>query len=210
MHADKTLIMLFHGIGASSAQLIPLASSYQSSLPEARVVVPDAPFRHQYGREWFSIHGDPLAPDRICRARKAFDATVTEIITREGFENSLDRVAFVGVSQGAIVSLDAVASGRWQVGSLVSFAGLLPPFRVTGGSNRTPVLLVHGDDDRTIPAFASTMAAGELRAAGYQVELDIQPHVGHTISPAGASRALAFLLRTLSQKPVTAPKVSAA
>lgn len=201
MH-DKSLIIFFHGIGASSAQLMPLANSYQDSLPDARLVVPDAPFRHQYGREWFSIHGDPLAPDRICRARKAFDATVNEIVMREGFEKSLNRVAFVGVSQGAIVSLDAVASGRWQVRALVSFAGLLPPVTVSAKSNRTSVLLVHGEDDRTIPAFASSTAAGQLRAAGFHVELELQPTVGHTISPKGADRALTFLQKTLS--PITA------
>lgn len=210
MHSDKSLIIFFHGIGASSAQLMPLASSYQDSLQHARLVVPEAPFRHQYGREWFSVHGDPLAPDRICRARKAFDATVNEIIIREGFENSLDRVAFVGVSQGAIVSLDAIASGRWQVGSLVSFAGLLPPVRVSAKSNRTPVLLVHGEDDRTIPAFASSIASGELRAAGFQVELEIEPSVGHTISPRGADRALSFLRKTLTRKPETISGASAA
>ena len=38
---------------------------------------------------------------------------------------ALVRIAFVGVSQGAIVALDAVASGRWKVGARVSFAGLL-------------------------------------------------------------------------------------
>jgi phospholipase/carboxylesterase len=209
MH-DKSLIIFFHGIGASSAQLMPLAKSYQDSLLDARLVVPDAPFRHQYGREWFSIHGDPLAPDRICRARKAFDATVSEIVMREGFEKALHRVAFVGVSQGAIVSLDAVASGRWPVGSLVSFAGLLPPVTVSTESNRTPVLLVHGEDDRTIPAFASSIAARELRVAGFQVELEIQPTVGHTISPNGAERALTFLQKTISWKPATSPHVSVA
>ena len=207
MH-DKSLIIFFHGIGASSAQLKPLANSYRGSLPDARLVVPDAPFRHQHGREWFSIHGDPLAPDRICRARKAFDATVSEIVMREGFNQALDRVAFVGVSQGAIMSLDAVASGRWHVGTLVSFAGLLPPVTVSNQSNRTPVLLVHGEDDQTIPAFASSIAAGQLSAAGFQVELELQPAVGHTISPTGADRALAFLKKTLSPKPAALPSVS--
>ena len=209
MH-DKSLIIFFHGIGASSAQLKPLANSYRASLPDAWLVVPDAPFRHQYGREWFSIQGDPLAPDRICRARKAFDATVSEIVIREGFNQALDRVAFVGVSQGAIVSLDAVASGRWQVGSLVSFAGLLPLVTVSTESNRTPVLLVHGEDDRTIPTFASSIAAGQLSAAGFQVELELQPTVGHTISPKGADRALIFLQKSLSPKPATLPNVSVA
>lgn len=175
------------------------------------MVVPNAPFRHRYGYEWFSVEGNPLAPDRIESARHAFDHTVKEILVREGFEKSLDRVAFVGVSQGAIVSLDAVASGRWQVGAVVSFAGLLPPVPVSDLSNRTPALLVYGQDDHTIPPLASTLAASQLRAAGFQVELGILPSVGHMISPGGAERALRFLQSTVGlQKPLPVSKVSAA
>ncbi|MDM9627785.1 hypothetical protein QTL95_17985 [Rhizobium sp. S152] len=62
----------------------------------------------------------------------------------------------MGVSQDAIVALDAVASGRWKVGPLVSSAGLLPPRTVSSESEDTPVLLLHGHD---YPAAASTLAA---------------------------------------------------
>lgn len=48
------------------------------------------------------------------------------------------------------------------------------------------MLLVHGAEDRTIPSVASTIAAGQLRGAGFSVELDIEPRIGHTISTAGA------------------------
>jgi len=51
--------------------------------------------------------------------------------------NAHDRIAFVGVSQGAIVALDAVGSGRWRIGALVSFAGLLPPQIVSNASSAT-------------------------------------------------------------------------
>jgi len=207
MNTNKSLIIFFHGIGASAAQLMPLVDSYQHVLPRTQLVVPNAPFRHRYGHEWFSIGGNPLAPAEIQRARTAFDATVNEIVVREGFENALDRVAFVGVSQGAIVSLDAVVSGRWQIGALVSFAGLLPPVTNSSGARRTPVLLVHGQEDRTIPSLASTIAAGQLRAAGLPVELELLPSIGHTISPGGADRALRFLQKTLG---LCSPDVTAA
>ena len=211
MYPDKSLVLLFHGIGASAAQLAPLVASYQTSMSGARLVVPNAPFRHRYGYEWFSVEGNPLAPDRIQSARGAFDHTVKEIVVREGFENTLDRVAFVGVSQGAIVSLDAVASGRWQVGAVVSFAGLLPPVPVSPISNRTPALLVHGQDDQTIPPLASTLAASQVRTAGFQVELEILASVGHTISPGGADRAMRFLQNTVGRpKPLPIPKASVA
>lgn len=198
MHGKNSLIVFFHGIGASAAQLMPLVNAYAGALPDTRLVVPDAPFRHRYGHEWFSIEGNPLSRDRIETARTVFDRTVTDIIDQEGFGNAHDRVAFVGVSQGAIVSLDAVASGRWQIGGLVAFAGLLPPMPVSPRSNKTPVLLVHGGEDLTIPALASTIARGQLQAAGFEVELDVLRGVGHTISPAGAERALDFLKKTIA------------
>ena len=51
------------------------------------------------------------------------------------------------------------------------------------------------EHDRTIPSMASTVAAEQLKAAGFQVEIDIEPRVGHTISLSGANKALQFLRR---------------
>jgi phospholipase/carboxylesterase len=195
--AQGNLIIFFHGIGASGAQLMPLATSWRSALPDSRFATPDAPFTHWRGHQWFRIDGNPLAAENIRSARDGFDRTVSDIIREQGFEQTHDLIAFVGVSQGAVVALDAVASGRWQVGGLVSFAGLLPPMQISSKSNRTPVLLLHGKDDRTIPAVASTMAANQLGAAGFLVEIEILSAVGHTVSPGGAESALRFLQKSL-------------
>jgi len=40
--------------------------------------------------------------------------------------------------------------------------------------------------------MASSLAAAQLKAAGFEVELDIEPAVGHTISSTVAQKALAF------------------
>src|SRR3954470_12594786 len=127
----KSLVVFLHGIGASGAQLMPLASSWRTSLSHTRFAAPDAPFKQRYGHEWFSVDGAQLQPGRIQAVRDAFDRTVADVVRKEGFDDAHDRIAFVGLSQGAIVGLDAVASGRWQVGALVSFAGLLPPTPVS-------------------------------------------------------------------------------
>jgi phospholipase/carboxylesterase len=195
---EKSLVIFLHGIGASGAQLMPLASSWRSRLPTARFVAPDAPMHHRYGHQWFSTEGNPLDPARILAARDAFDAVIGDVVRREGFDDAYDRVALVGVSQGAIVALDAVASGRWQVGALVSFAGLLPPHPVSPVSKDTAILLVHGQNDMTIPPMASDLAAAQFRAAGFKVELEMEAGVGHTISPSGANKALTFLKDVLA------------
>jgi phospholipase/carboxylesterase len=198
MSAQDHLIIFFHGIGASGAQLMPLATAWRAALPNTRFAAPDAPFAHWRGHQWFHVEGNPLSHENIQSARLGFDKTVSDILRKEGFGDAHHRVAFVGVSQGAIVALDAVASGRWQVKALVSYSGLLPPMQVSTTSIETPVLLVHGKDDRTIPSMASTMAANQLRAAGFTAELDLLPAVGHTISSGGAERGLRFLQKHLS------------
>jgi phospholipase/carboxylesterase len=196
--AASHLIICLHGIGASGAQMRPIADSWRRHLPDATFVTPDAPLKNSYGgHQWFKVDGMQLDPVLIREARDAFDKTIEDVVRREGFDAKTCSIALVGVSQGAIVALDAVASGRWKVGALVAFSGLLPPTTVSRSGNQTPVLLIHGANDRTIPSMASTVAAGQLKAAGFQVEIDIEPKVGHTISVKGANKALQFLRRTL-------------
>jgi phospholipase/carboxylesterase len=170
-----------------------IGDSWKATLPDTEFVAPDAPFAHRSGgRQWFAVDGQVMRPDRIQAAREAFDELVSGIVKREGFEGGLDRVAFVGVSQGAIMALDAVATGRWKVGALVSFAGLLP-LPPSSSSRKTPILLMHGGADRTIPSAASVAAKGQLEAAGYDVTLKTYPDVGHTISSEEAREAARFL-----------------
>ncbi len=174
-----------------------IGNSWTSVLPDTEFVSPDAPFAsNSRGREWFVVDDQVMRPDRIEAARRAFDDLVSGIVKREGFENDLKDVAFVGVSQGAVVALDAVATGRWKIGALVSFAGLLP-FPPTSISKDTAILLMHGDADSRIPSIASVTAQAQLQAAGYDVTYRLFPGVGHTISSEEAEQAGSFLRERL-------------
>jgi phospholipase/carboxylesterase len=188
------LVIFLHGIGGSGSVMATIGGSWKSSLTDTRFIAPNAPFAHRSGgHQWFGVDDQVLRPDRIQAARHSFDELISSIVKREGFEHDLDKVAFVGVSQGAIMGLDAVASGRWRIGALVSFAGLLPlpPKPVFGKA--TPVLLLHGSADQTIPAASSGAAAAQLKSAGYEVAVKVFPGVGHTISSGEAQEALDFL-----------------
>lgn len=63
--------------------------------------------------------------------------------------------------------------------------------------SRRGILLFHDQDDRTIPAVASMLAASQPRAAGFAIDLDLLSSVGHTISAVGAQFALQFLERAI-------------
>lgn len=173
--------------------MMPAVGPWRQVLQNTRFVAPDAPFPSANGgHQWFRADGQELRPDHIAFVREAFDRLIEGIVTREGFDDALDKVAFVGVSQGSIMALDAVASGRWKVGAVVTFAALLP-LRPIPTENAVAILMIHGQNDLRIPAAASKAAAGQLRAAGFEVELEILPGVGHTVSSHGAAKALAFL-----------------
>lgn len=85
-------------------------------------------------------------------------------------------------------------------------SGSKPPASVSGvaRSSRPELLFICSVGFNLAPAFegrralaASTLAAAQLGAAGFDVELAIEPYVGNTISSAGAQAALTFLKKSL-------------
>ncbi len=197
--ASPILVVLLHGVGSSGDSLASVGKRLASSLPGATIVAPNAPHASSFGNgyQWFSTAGVTAEnrPARIAAARPGFDATLSEIIEENGVAGRLDRVALVGFSQGTIMSLDAIVSGRWPVGAVVGFSGRLAAPEPLTPNGPTPILLIHGTDDAVIPVQETEQAAGKLAALGLSVETRIEPGLGHTISGAGAAYAGEFLAK---------------
>jgi phospholipase/carboxylesterase len=195
-----SLVIFLHGVGSSGSNLAGLAEAWSSTLTETEFAYPDAPFPSSFGLgyQWFSVAGvtEENRPARVGAARAAFDAVLTEIIARHGFQDRLHRVALVGFSQGTIMALDAVASGRWTFGAVLGFSGRLAspePLSPTA----TPILLIHGTADPVIPASESKKAAERLIALGRPVDTWVEPNLGHSISREGMLRGGRFLAGAL-------------
>jgi phospholipase/carboxylesterase len=205
--ANDSLVVLLHGVGATGADLAPLAAPLSAFLPSAAFVAPDGPAPFDGGgptRQWFSVAG--ISPgnrgQRVAQAREAFDRVVSAALAERGFAGRLDRVAFFGFSQGAIMALDAIAGGRWPVAAVVAASGRLPgPADPHSAAAATPALLLHGEADGTVPAEESRRAATLLRAAGFTVETRFFAQLGHSISGEGVEAAGTFLARALASAP---------
>jgi phospholipase/carboxylesterase len=206
MAEPRRLVILLHGVGANGANLAPLGEVWKSVLPETTFVAPDAPapFDHGPGRQWFSVNGVTPAnrPQRIVEARRGFDQTIAAILKRYELFDKLHKVALVGFSQGSIMALDAVASGRWPVAAVVAFSGRLASLEPWTPALATPVLLIHGDQDEVIPCAESVRAAKVLKTLGMKAECRILPGVDHTISTEGADIAQRFLAATFGLHPL--------
>lgn len=201
---SEALVVFLHGVGASGADLAPLADGLRPFLPSAAFASPDAPERFDGGgpaRQWFSVTGVTQATrsQRVENARIAFDRVVGNEIDKRGFAGRLDRVAFFGFSQGAIMALDAVASGRWPVRAVVAASGRLATALDTATDRATRILLLHGEDDPVIPSQETRLAAERLKIAGFEVEAKIYPRLGHGLSQAGVQAAGEFLARQLGR-----------
>lgn len=195
------LVILLHGVGSSGDDLAGLGAHWAQTLPGMRFASPDAPhhFEHGAGWQWFSLAGvtPENRPARVAAAREAFDATIAAILEQHQMQDRLDRVVLVGFSQGSIMALDALVSGRWPVGGIVAFSGRLSSPLPHTPPLTTPVLLIHGSADGVIPQEECEAAVDKLSALGVQVSSQFEPGVGHTISAQGARRAGEYIAEVL-------------
>lgn len=154
---SNSLVIFLHGVGASGTDLAPLADTLLPFLPTSVFASPDGPERFDgggSGRQWFSVAGVTQAnrSERVQHARAAFDRVVSSVIEKHGFAGRLDRIAFFGFSQGAIMALDAVATGRWPVRAAVAASGRLATAPEAETEHLTKILVMHGENDPVIPA----------------------------------------------------------
>ena len=200
---SDNLVIMLHGVGSSGNDLAPLANSWKDALPKTVFVSPNGPNPSSFGAgyQWFSVAGvtEENRSVRIEQARPSFDQVIAAIVDENGFAERLDRIAFVGFSQGTIMALDAIASGRWPVGAVVGFSGRLASPVPLEPALQTQVLLVHGSADPVIPVAETTKAAATLQAIGMTVATVILPGLPHTISAEGAAQAGRFLSEAINK-----------
>jgi phospholipase/carboxylesterase len=195
------LVIFLHGVGSDGASLAALGKVWADVLPSVAFTAPDGPFPFDQGgpgRQWFSVAGvTPVnRAERIVAARAALDVVLTRLIADHGLTDRLDRVALVGFSQGSIMALDVVASGRLPLGAVVGFSARLASPQPWAASN-IPVLLAHGSDDTVIPIAEGEAAAAALHQLGAPVEWLAVQGGGHDVNPEAVAVAGRFLAKAL-------------
>ena len=103
------LVLLFHGVGSSAANLAPVGEAIARARPDAMVVSIDAPFPSGLGsgREWFSVLGitEQNRPERIAKVMPLFLDVISHWQRTSGVGPA--GTVLVGFSQGAILSLES-------------------------------------------------------------------------------------------------------
>ena len=195
------LVLLFHGVGSTANDLVPLGETVTNAMPEAMVVSVNAPHASSLGRgrEWFSVLGvtEQSRPGRVAQAMGAFVDAVAHWQAESGATPA--RTTLIGFSQGAIMSLEAARLGPVLAGRIVSIAG-----RFSAVPQNIPASIVfhfiHGAQDPVIPAQHALDAAQELGRLGGSVTLDVVPALGHGVDARVASILVERLKNGLAQR----------
>jgi phospholipase/carboxylesterase len=174
------LVLLFHGVGSTARDLVPLGEVLAPHLPHAVIISVQAPEASGPGWQWFSVRGVTEA-DRPARVAAAMPGFVQAVMQwQQACAVGPARTTLIGFSQGAIIALEST-----QLES--------PPsarvFALSGRFARAPhvapesaqVHLMHGDADPVMPVRLAVDALAQLQGLGGQVTLDRFSGLGHGI-----------------------------
>ena len=191
------LIFLLHGYGDNGENFISLADQINESLKEFNFYAPNAPsFITQYssGRQWFDLYPNGiyfveagLKEKEILKNDCINSLKMIENYIHEkcSLYNLTYKDCFIlGFSQGAMMA--------FELGKMINdiFAGnILLSGRILPTENkvkklfsRTPVLVVHGDQDTILDPKYYEESCHILKKEGFYFESHLLEGVGHTIS----------------------------
>ena len=190
--ADARLtIVCVHGRGASAEDILGLAGELR--LADVAYLAPQAA-----GHTWYPYSfltpiekNEPFLSSALHVLEQTIDSLAQQGVAR-------DRVALMGFSQGACLSLEFAARHAGRYAAVIGFSGGLigPPGtpRAYGGSfEGTPVFLGCSDVDSHIPVERVHESAEVFRRMGASVDERIYPRMGHTINNDEISAARALL-----------------
>jgi phospholipase/carboxylesterase len=174
-------MLLFHGVGGSALDLVPLGRVLAAEFPEAFIVSVAAPAEAGGAGQWFSVL-DISEENRVARVEAALPAFVETVAHWQHDAGvGTDAVALIGFSQGGIMALESTRDRPALAGRVVSIAGRFAALP-TQANPATTLHLFHGKLDPVIPYGYTVEAAQHLVGIGADLTADVIPHVGHQIN----------------------------
>jgi phospholipase/carboxylesterase len=197
--ATHALVCL-HGFGDSGQSWLDLLRLLKPALPQAfaarlALFCPDAPAPTPFGQglQWFKDNNWTFRdPAGLARATGLLADYLSATVEGE-HKIPHNRIILMGFSQGAMVTLHAAPRLNPPVAAHISLAGQLTDTTPPDPLSLTPTLLLHGQDDDTLPADASVKAEQLYQSWGLPTELHLIQGLGHGANPEALAHIAAFI-----------------
>lgn len=176
----RLVAILLHGRGASAEDILSLAAQIRAR--EVAYLAPQAA-----GGTWYPYSF--LSPIRQNEPGITSGLRVIEGLIDQAARHGLpsNRVALMGFSQGACLSLEFAARHAQRFAAVIGLSGGLigppgTPRAYPGSMEGTPVFLGCSDIDPHVPLERVHETADVFRRLGASVDERIYPRMGHTVN----------------------------
>ena len=192
----QKLVFFLHGYGADGNDLFDLSKPFSMVLPFAKFISPDAPYECKMstqGKEWFPIEEIPYGAKK-----SAID--LLKFIRSECKKEKLDitDVILIGFSQGAIMSIQSLLISEKNFFAIICYSGGISIENIKHKNSKTPILLIHGEEDQVVPFEWLKQSEKLLSQIGFVVETFSRPNLGHGIDPEGVTIGMEFLKKLVN------------
>lgn len=184
-------VILIHGRGASAGDILGLAHEF--ALPDVTYLAPEAA-----GHTWYPY-------SFLTNLERNEPGLGSALLVIEGLVQHFaqqglpaERVALMGFSQGACLTLEFAARHARRYAAIAAFSGGVigppgTPRDYAGSFDGTPAFLGCSDTDPHIPVERVRESAELFRRMGAAVDERIYPGMGHTINEAEIDAVRALL-----------------
>ncbi len=195
----KKLVVLLHGYGSNSEDLISLAPDFMDILPDANFISPNAPLNFEGGGwgayQWYSL------ADRSDVAMYKGASAASEILVQfidaqlERLNLSYDAVILAGFSQGGMMTIHNALRFPKKILAAISFSGYLSGENYLANEikSRPPLFLTHGTEDTIVPYFALKHSIDKLHKHGVDAKSYSAKGLSHGIDIGCIRAAKTFL-----------------
>ena len=146
---SKRAIIAIHGWTGDVESMEPIARTL--NLPDTHWVIPQAPYEATGGGySWFGGN-----EETGWQYQTSFDllSKIIHNLNNEGF--STNQIFMLSFSQGACLTMEFMIRQPFSLGGIIPIAGFIRYKKrvkqdATDASHKTPVLLLHGENDKVI------------------------------------------------------------
>jgi predicted esterase len=176
----RLVVILLHGRGASAEDILGLSREVRAA--DVAFLAPQAA-----GHTWYPHTFLAPIPENEPNLTSALRLIATSIDSLATQGVPAERVALMGFSQGACLSLEFVARHARRYAAVAALSGGLigppgTPRDYAGSLDGTPVFIGCSDVDAHIPLERVHESTAVLRRLGASVDERIYPGMGHTIA----------------------------
>ena len=99
------------------------------------------------------------------------------------YKVNLNKIFLLGFSQGSMMSLDVGTNLYEPIAGILSLSGRIYSSNfISNDNNKTPILIVHGENDNIIPVTRFYETCEILENFKYKVEKHLIKKLGHSIN----------------------------